>query len=101
MTAAAMPTRRSGPSAVSMTCAIAFFAAAGFTAKISPSITNTRPSATMKSAMLATGTAPRGERGGRSLADNSLFLGVFARLAHRVGKIAEEVGVGFEHHAGV
>ena len=50
-TADAIPTRRSGPSAVSSTCAMAFFAAAGLAAKISPSITNTRPSATMKSVM--------------------------------------------------
>ena len=49
--AEAIPTTRNGPSAVSSTCAIAFFAADGLTAKISPSITKTRPSATMKSAL--------------------------------------------------
>ena len=59
----AIPTMRSGPSAVSSTCAIAFFAADGLTAKISPSITNTRPSATMKSAMRDNRNGAAGERG--------------------------------------
>src|SRR5262245_34714844 len=110
---------------------MAFFAEAGLTAKISPSITSTRPSATMKSAIRRqppkrrgmnrgaplpllmehdlypkTGTHPRsGSRtcfsGSCSSGSVTLFLVVFTRLAAGVGKIAEEIRVGPEHHAGI
>src|SRR5688572_3485636 len=85
---------------------MAFFAEAGLTAKISPSITNARPSATTKSDMTRRPwKAPRMIPRRKSLLTRRSRCrrrrSVVTHLAGGVREIAEEVRIRAQHHAGV
>ena len=101
-TAEPIPTMRNGPSGRFQHVRHRVLRAAGLAAKISPSITNTRPSATRKSDMRGQPVERRGwSRGGRftDVLASSISCASSTRLAGRVGEIAEEVAIRLEHHA--
>src|SRR5262245_10503505 len=100
-TAETMPAIRSDVSGLSNALAASRLAARGKAANSSPSITSTRPIATMNWAISA--SRPRSERplfrGAARWGRGPGRCGAFAHLARRVDEVAEELRIRLEQHA--
>src|SRR5215475_685997 len=101
-TAEAMPAKRSELSGLSIALAARRLAARGKAANNRPSITSTRPIATMNSVISAQPVSAlvpllfrRAGRGRRTARRSTPFT----RLARRIDKVPEEVGVGLEQQS--
>src|SRR6516164_2480753 len=95
ITAEVMPAKRSEASGLSMALAAKRFTAAGKPANSNPSMTSTRPRATMNSDMTF----------GAAAQAAALLVGrlgrILARFARRVAEVAEEIRIGTQQHARV
>src|SRR5215472_3698379 len=91
ITAEVMPAKRSEASGLSMALAAKRFTAAGKPANSNPSMTSTRPRATMNSDIGAAAQAA------------ALLVGrlrrILARFARRVAEVAEEIRIGTQQQA--